>query len=910
MSSENAYHQENGEGHFDNHVQIDNTSSGEITGVSVEGGVNSHNNTSEQSGLEKSSDNTQQSESGEHQLSQLLERHISVPKQESNLSIDDIDKMISESIRQGNDIPNSEYTEGIEKRRRDEAEELEGNDVHKRQRQVVEEQNVDNSKTAEELELEFEKAIEDHHRESSAPPAEISQVNSEETAELQMIANELQEATGAGGRKDPAQQQLHHDQQQQQLQHKQQQQPQQGQQQQPEAQLQQQVTLQGPHQDKQQQSHTVQHSHSHQTQLQHQHKPPQQDGSEIVAHEQVPAANYLVEQKKDQSAHVTPLQKDQSNDQTSDPSQQEHQPGHDQKQKQQSVEQHERQQEQNDPVSTTRQDNSRDNHTEQPNQNEQSKPQSAGVVVHEGLSVPADSELLNTNTALAAYNALSSQLPPLATLASAHLAALPLPIASPDFLPPRIQLLINTLPTLDNLASQLLRIVAIGPYQKILDLVAQPDTPAGATYRDLTSLFEFTKKLYSEEDPFLSVEHLAPGIWKSGEKTPSMFRNREQSIESTLRKVNLATFLGATLGTLEVGFFYLNESFLEIFCPANNLDPENALSNMSFNNMSLQGGLNTAIGDTVGKLMKPQAVLYLDLKTQAYISAIEAGERSREDILEDILPTNIEEVLLHRRGTKTLTPTELDFSDRCKTRKENLLNYPPDKDLSEEYEWLSFLKELFEYSSKNMGFLIWGKKGRMTRERNIGDTTRLSNVDHMSSRTPHSQELLTSDEKARQEEAEVERQRVQEAIRSHDIDDIARSLLPSEIQEQQIHLRINPLSNVRNLSRRPWTRDEEKALRHALELKGPQWATILELFGAGGKISEALKNRTQVQLKDKARNWKMFFLKSGLPVPAYLMKVTGDLEREDKSKSKVSKMSKKTAAAPVPSPIAKVQKST
>ena len=37
--------------------------------------------------------------------------------------------------------------------------------------------------------------------------------------------------------------------------------------------------------------------------------------------------------------------------------------------------------------------------------------------------------------------------------------------------------------------------------------------------------------------------------------------------------------------------------------------------------------------------------------------------------------------------------------------------------------------------------------------------------------------------------------------------------------------------------RRAWSREEEKALRHALELKGPHWATILELFGQGGKIS-------------------------------------------------------------------------
>lgn len=516
-------------------------------------------------------------------------------------------------------------------------------------------------------------------------------------------------------------------------------------------------------------------------------------------------------------------------------------------------------------------------------------------VYHEGLNVPANSELLNTNTAFAAYNALSSQLPPLSILANAHLAALPLPIIAADYLPPRIQLLINTLPTLDNLASQLLRIVALGPYQKILDLAAHPDTPAGATFRDLTSLFEFTKRLYSEEDPFLTVEHLAPGMWKEGEKTPSIFRNREQLIELTLRKVNLATFLGATLGTIEIGFFYLNESFLDIFCPANNLDPANTLSNMSPHNMSLQSGVNTIIGDKIGKLLKPQTVLYLDLKTQAYISAIEAGGRSREDILEDILPHNLEDILLERRKTKILTPTEVDFIDRCKSRKEILLKYPGDKVLSEEYDWLSFLKELFEYSAKNMGFLIWGKKGRTTRERNA------NTKEVEKSNTPHSDEVTASTVSKHESSANAP---ASYDLRTQEINDITKSLLPSEIQEQQIHLRFNPGSNVKSLQRRPWTREEEKALRHALELKGPLWSSILELFGAGGKISEALKNRSQVQLKDKARNWKMFFLKSGLPVPAYLQKVTGDLERDDRLRqNKRLNRNKKTAAAPVPTPI-------
>ena len=79
--------------------------------------------------------------------------------------------------------------------------------------------------------------------------------------------------------------------------------------------------------------------------------------------------------------------------------------------------------------------------------------------------------------------------------------------------------------------------------------------------------------------------------------------------------------------------------------------------------------------------------------------------------------------------------------------------------------------------------------------------------------------------------------------------------------------------------RRPWTLEEENALMAGLDrVKGPHWAQILAMFGRGGTISEILKDRGQVQLKDKARNLKLFFLKSNIEVPYYLQFVTGELK--------------------------------
>jgi len=79
--------------------------------------------------------------------------------------------------------------------------------------------------------------------------------------------------------------------------------------------------------------------------------------------------------------------------------------------------------------------------------------------------------------------------------------------------------------------------------------------------------------------------------------------------------------------------------------------------------------------------------------------------------------------------------------------------------------------------------------------------------------------------------------------------------------------------------RRPWTTEEESSLMAGLDrVKGPHWSQILAMFGPGGTINEILKDRNQVQLKDKARNLKLFFLKSGIEVPYYLQFVTGELK--------------------------------
>lgn len=77
--------------------------------------------------------------------------------------------------------------------------------------------------------------------------------------------------------------------------------------------------------------------------------------------------------------------------------------------------------------------------------------------------------------------------------------------------------------------------------------------------------------------------------------------------------------------------------------------------------------------------------------------------------------------------------------------------------------------------------------------------------------------------------------------------------------------------------RQTWTEAETNALINGVTQLGPQWAAILSIHGQNGTVSNALANRNQVALKDKARNIKLLFLKQGQQVPPGFEHVTGEL---------------------------------
>ena len=203
--------------------------------------------------------------------------------------------------------------------------------------------------------------------------------------------------------------------------------------------------------------------------------------------------------------------------------------------------------------------------------------------------------------------------------------------------------------------------MAKSTYHEILTLATKFDTDPGQAYATLKSLFDHTKKVYSAQEPFLNPFEL--GLV-------------ETSQIDIIRKANMATFVSSVFGSQDVGFYHLNENFLDTFVTDGN------------------------------RLLKSQAQLFLELKTQAYISAVQNTNRSTEEILEDLFPQNFEELLLKRRpGAKQLAPSETEFVQRARNRRRVLLeeaaNLEAIKALPEKYVWESFLRDISAFVSKN-----------------------------------------------------------------------------------------------------------------------------------------------------------------------------------------------------------------
>ena len=196
-----------------------------------------------------------------------------------------------------------------------------------------------------------------------------------------------------------------------------------------------------------------------------------------------------------------------------------------------------------------------------------------------------------------------------------------------------------------------------------------PRTGPGQQWSQLITLFSETKKVYASHDPFLSPQKLG---------------FIEKAHIDTIKKANMATFVCGLFGGREdVGFSHLNEFFLDTF--------------------ALDGA----------KMLKSHAKLFLDLKTQAFISAVTSDKaiifkvhRTREEILDALFPSQLDKHLLARRsGAAQLTPTEREFVERARNRRKALLEESDSEavidTLPEKHPWEGFLKDVHNYITSN-----------------------------------------------------------------------------------------------------------------------------------------------------------------------------------------------------------------
>jgi hypothetical protein len=83
-----------------------------------------------------------------------------------------------------------------------------------------------------------------------------------------------------------------------------------------------------------------------------------------------------------------------------------------------------------------------------------------------------------------------------------------------------------------------------------------------------------------------------------------------------------------------------------------------------------------------GELLKEPGELYLNLKTQMFLSAVsqEEQERTKEETLDDLFPASLGDTLRARHPGTDLTPSEVEFVNAANARKEYLQNDSTDAD--------------------------------------------------------------------------------------------------------------------------------------------------------------------------------------------------------------------------------------
>jgi hypothetical protein len=420
----------------------------------------------------------------------------------------------------------------------------------------------------------------------------------------------------------------------------------------------------------------------------------------------------------------------------------------------------------------------------------------------------------------------------------------------------------QSLHILDHLSNRIFSSLFTASIQDFSAIATVPETANGHAYATLLSLFDQNKKLFSRDRLFIESQ--------------DALHSSSPQYQRVMRKANLATFVACVFGR-NVPFLELDESFLDLFMP------------------------------TGTQLLKSEGALFLELKTQAYISIMMMNNSvSREELLDRLFPRDLQLAILRRRPEPTyLAPSEQDFVGRLSARRQYLSagsdSYEALNQLPQKYNWTDFLDHVcicIRRSLEGMDAINVSESNEQCLFKTLlnppsQEITQVENTHHAPS---VSEDTITKAalaahaaisggrsfvDSASPETASSGQKRPSRGSTSPSTSASTPMTAQYEAARASTHPKAPPFTRRPGApsQRRPWTQEEEKALMDGLDrVKGPYWSQILALYGAGGSIGEVLKDRNQVQLKDKARNLKLFFLKSGIEVPVYLQKVTGELK--------------------------------
>jgi hypothetical protein len=232
---------------------------------------------------------------------------------------------------------------------------------------------------------------------------------------------------------------------------------------------------------------------------------------------------------------------------------------------------------------------------------------------------------------------------------------------------------LQALPVLDNLAMQILHTIANHEIKEVAALVdaANLDLESPAKeFATLKNLFAQTKMLFAAQKPFLNEMEM-------GKLHPTAV--------AVARKTNLATFVSSLFGSADIGMQELNQHFVPTFIPR-----------------------RTKVGDA-HQLGQGEALLFLGLKTQAYISSLSSEDTVASQALDELFPDNWKylRMLLNYDQMEEMNESGNELQDWLKHRKWDILqNKNNNEYLLQTYAWEHFLMAVHGYLRQHYQKLV------------------------------------------------------------------------------------------------------------------------------------------------------------------------------------------------------------